>query len=388
MRVSIIGGGVYGSAVAYFFERFGDEDVHLFDRGTIAEGSTEKSAAIVRQHYSNEAHLRLAKRGRDVLANFEEYVGRDGGYVENGYLLLAGEDNKTALRENVALGRGVGVDVELLAPEEISRRVPALAVDDVAVGAIERDSGFADPVAVTQGFVEAARESGTDVHTNTPVTDVETDGRRPTRIRTTDGAFETDYVVNAAGPWGAAVGSMIGLDLPLSWHESKMAELESSPPYEPDLPTVSDVDLGLYAKPETTGHFVAGGADRKRGGRRAVDPGAGLNGVDAEYLAALRDLIDRRFPGFDDVRVTGTWSGIVTVTPDWHQIVGVPKGYENFYNVLGPSGHGFKEAPGFAESVAAEILGREPPNDLSPYRLERFDSRDTFKRRYGEESRA
>jgi sarcosine oxidase subunit beta len=131
-----------------------------------------------------------------------------------------------------------------------------------------------------------------------------------------------------------------------------------------------------------------GGADRKRGGRRAVDPGAGLNGVDAEYLAALRDLIDRRFPGFDDVRVTGTWSGIVTVTPDWHQIVGVPKGYENFYNILGPSGHGFKEAPGFAESVAAEILGREPPNDLSPYRLERFDSGDTFKGRYGEESRA
>jgi glycine/D-amino acid oxidase-like deaminating enzyme len=289
MRVSIIGGGVYGSAVAYFFERFGDEDVHLFDRGTIAEGSTEKSAAIVRQHYSNEAHLRLAKRGRDVLANFEEYVGRDGGYVENGYLLLAGEDNKTALRENVALGRGVGVDVELLAPEEISRRVPALAVDDVAVGAIERDSGFADPVAVTQGFVEAARESGTDVHTNTPVTDVETDGRRPTRIRTTDGAFETDYVVNAAGPWGAAVGSMIGLDLPLSWHESKMAELESSPPYEPDLPTVSDVDLGLYAKPETTGHFVAGG-----GGPEAGRPAGRRSRRRAERR---RRRVPRRTPG-------------------------------------------------------------------------------------------
>jgi sarcosine oxidase subunit beta len=388
MRIAIIGGGIYGSAIAYFLEEFGDEEVHLFERGEIGEGSTGKSAAIVRQHYSNKDHLHLVKRGRDILANLNEYVGQDGGFVQNGYLSLASEGNESALRDIVTIQKSLGIDVEVLQPDQIAERMPALEVGDVAIGAMENNSGFADPKEVTQGFVEKAQELGADVHTNTPVQDINLDGSHLTEVKTPNEDFDIDYVVNAAGPWGDRVASMVGLEIPISWHESKNAELTSSPPYEPDLPTVSDVDLGLYSKPETTGHFMAGGADRKEGENTPVDPKTGLNGVDAEYLANLRNLIDHRIPGLDDVRVTGTWSGIITVTPDWHQIVGVPAGYKNFYNILGPSGHGFKEAPGFAESIAQEILGQEPRNDLSEYRLGRFESGSTFVGRYGQGSRA
>jgi len=388
MRIAVIGGGIYGASVAYFLEHFGAEDVHLFERGEITEGSTGKSAAIVRQHYSNESHLRIAKRGRDILAELEEYVGQDGGFVQNGYLLLAGNESESALRDNVAIQESLGIDVEVLSPERISEQVPMLNVDDVAVGALENGSGFADPKEVTRAFIKKARELGTDVHDNTAVTGLDLNDSNSIRIETERGTLRSDYVVNAAGPWGGKVAEMVGIDVPINWHESRLAELDSSPPFGPDFPTVSDVDLGLYAKPETNGHFIAGGADRNEEENRSVNTDTGLNGVDAEFISNLHDLINHRFSGLSDVRTTGTWSGIVTVTPDWHQIIGVPDGCENFYNVLGPSGHGFKEAPGFAESIAQDIVGEEPRNDLSPYRLERFGSDNTFVSRYGEGSRA
>jgi sarcosine oxidase subunit beta len=386
MHIGIIGGGLYGVATAYFLERFGAEDVVLFERGKIAEGSTGKSAAIVRHHYSDEIQIRLSKRGREILESFEEYVGCDAGFRQNGYLIMAGLENEPSFREIVQLQQSVGLDVDLLAPGEMTEYMPSIDPSGVAVAAIEHEAGFADPYKVTDGFAEKAAELGTTIHTNTPVVDVEMDNGCPSAIITEDGSHQIDYVVNAAGPWGAVVGEMVDLNIPLEWHESRMAELDSSPLYHPDLPTISDIDRGLYAKPESGGHFIAGGAERDE--QQPIDPDTGLQGVDATYLQNLREELGARLPGLADVSVTGTWSGIITTTPDWHHIVGVPDEFENFYNVLGPSGHGFKEGPAFAESIAQSILGESSQFDLSPYRLERFAEDKEFVGKYGQGSRA
>jgi len=52
MRIGVIGGGVYGSSIAYFLTEFG-EDVVLLEKGNLGGVSTSKSAGIVRHHYSN-----------------------------------------------------------------------------------------------------------------------------------------------------------------------------------------------------------------------------------------------------------------------------------------------------------------------------------------------
>jgi sarcosine oxidase subunit beta len=372
-RIGIVGGGVYGLAVAYFLSRFGDVggdlEVTVFERDSIASGSTGYSAGIVRHHYTNPVQIRVAKRGREILESFDSYVGHDGGFHRNGYVVTADPDGEADFRAIVERQREAGLEVEYVDPAALPEYLPALDPEGVTLAAYEPTAGFADPSLVARGFAEAARENGVEIHTSEEVRDVRRDGATVTAVETSERVLPVDDLVNAAGPWGREVAAMVGVDVPLEWHESKIAVLRADEPYGPHLPTLSDhaTHPDMYCKPEPGGDFLVGGIDRP-----TVDRDTGLEGVGTDYLRQVSQRLERRLPGYADAEVIESWSGIITVTPDAHQIAGVPEGLTNVYQIVGGSGHGFKEAPAFGESIAQTLLGLEPTVDLAPYRLERF----------------
>lgn len=168
---------------------------------------------------------------------------------------------------------------------------------------------------------------------------------------------------------------MADVEVPLDRYESKVAVLRSSVDYPPHRPSLSDHTGGsnMYVKPEPSGEFLAGGIERPR-----VDDRHGLKGANNAFLRRLAARIGERLPEVSDARLVQRWSGVISVTPDAHQIVGVPDSIENLYLLIGGSGHGFKETPAFAESAAQTLLGIIPTLDLEPYRLERFADGETF----------
>lgn len=388
MRIGIIGGGVYGTALAYFLEKIGSSnEILLFEKNSLGSASTGKSAGVVRHHYSDEIQVRFAKRGREILEELPEMVGTDGGFHQNGYLIMAGSESEEQFRRNVKLQQKIGLDVDFVAPEELEDYVPALDAEEIAVAAIEREAGFADPYLVATGFAEKAQTLGTEIYTNTPVTDIETKDGEVVAVKSNSSRYEVDFVVNAAGPWAAEIAEMVDIDLPLSRYEAKIVSLTSSTSYPPKYPTVSDVDLGLVAKPEASGDFIAGGIERENG-HESISGREELEGVTNENLEYLGEALEDRLPGYADAEIVDSWSELITAPPDWHQIIGSSPSVDNFYIVAGGSGHGFKEAPGFAESIAESILGHESSIDLSRYRLDRFETGDVFTGGYGDGTRS
>jgi len=367
--VGVIGGGVYGVAVAYFLSRLGDADVVVFERGQLASGSTGYSAGIVRHHYTNPIQMRAAMRGREILESFDTYTANDGGFHQNGYLVTSEPGNRTEFRVIVENQRNFGLDVELVDPQDLTAYLPEIDPDGIELAAYEPTAGFADPHLVTLGFADAARENGVEIRTDEEVIDLTREGATVTAVETETERFQVDQIVNAAGPWGGEIAAMVGVDVPLEWYESKIVVLTTETPYGPDLPTLSDHSMptDMYCKPEPSGDFIVGGIDRP-----PIDRSEGLEGVDNTFLRTVGERLERRLPAYADADVVDSWSGVITVTPDSHQIAGTPDGLSNFYQVLGGSGHGFKEAPAFGESLAQTMLGLEPTIDLSPYRLERF----------------
>lgn len=373
MATGIIGGGIHGTAMAYFLAAFGDESVVLFERDHVGGTSTSRSAGIVRHHYPHESHVAIAARGRDLLANLEELIGRSGGFRETGYLIVAGEDRADAFRETVRTQRRIGIDVTLLSPDELPDYHPHVDPEGLTVGAIEHESGFADPYQVATGFAEAARGRGVDIRTDTEVVDLRVEDDRVTAVETDAGVQAVDRVVDAAGPRLGDVAAMAGVDVPVTWRESKVVVLSSSTDYGVDLPTLSDKHLNMYVKPEPGGDFLVGGIDRPE-----FDPGRGLEGVSNEFLLEVQERLERRLPTYADAEVVNTWSGILTLTPDLYQVAGFTDAVPNLFVLGGGSGHGFKEAAAFAESGAQLILGEQPEHDLHPYRPGRFEEGDTF----------
>lgn len=380
MRVGVIGGGVNGTAIAYFLKKFGAEDVTIFEKNNIGGISTSKSIGIVRHHYANPHHIKIVKRSREILERLEDFIDRTGDFRKNGYLGVAGYENEDTFTEIVNNQQQLGIDVELLDPEELPEYLPAINPEGLAIGALEKDAGFADPYQISMGFANKARELGVEIKTDTEVKNIETDGKGAIEsIITSSENYSFDFLVNCAGPYGSVIAEMVDIEIPKKWYEVKVTVLSASTSYDAQLPTMSDMDSAFYTKPEEGGDFIASGFNDPE----MDDLEGGFEGVTTDDLNKLSELLEFRLPGYADAKLANTWSGIITASPDWYQIVGIPKGMHNFYNMINGSGHGFKEAPAFAESIAQDILSKDPEFDLHPYRLERFDENDQIKGAYG-----
>ncbi len=373
MRVGIVGGGIHGAATAYFLTEFGDVDVTLFERDALASGSTGYSAGIVRYHYSDPTHVDLVRRSVEHMCTLEDRIGHNAGFHQNGYLVLYDAEHEPELREIVSMQRDCGLDVRVIQPDEVADILPGCSPDGVALGAYEPTAGYADPYLIATGYARAAGDAGATIETDIQVCDIERRDDTVEALVTSNGRRKFDYVVNAAGTAGARVAAMADVSVPLRLRESKIVTLTAETPYGRSLPTLSDhtVAPDMYVKPELSGDFLVGGIDRPW--LADDEPTAG---VDEDFVLEVGRRLDRRLPRYADASVVDSWSGRIAVTPDSNPVMGEPAGLDNFYNMVGGSGHGFKTAPAFAEAAAKHIYGRQSGFDLSRYRLERFADDD------------
>ena len=154
-RIVVAGAGSVGASIAYNLALLGARDVVLADRGEVAGGATGKAMGGVRQQFSTEAEVRLARSSveffRELGAPFFEPVG----YV----FLATTEPGHRELEERAELQRALGVPVERIDPG----RIRGLRTDDV-VGAVACwEDGVAEPAEVTRELVRRAAERGVEV---------------------------------------------------------------------------------------------------------------------------------------------------------------------------------------------------------------------------------
>ena len=100
-------------------------------------------------------------------------------------------------------------------------------------------------------------------------------------------------------------------------------------------------------------------------------------------LVKTQSDLAKRIPGLMDARFSGGWSGLFTITPDWHPVLSSIAGIEGLYVAVGFSGHGFKLAPTLGESLASMILGKTPRLPIDMYSFSRFQEGSHLHGAYG-----
>src|ERR1051325_2467592 len=105
-----------GASVAYHLARRGVTDLVLLEREKLlGAGSTGRNAGGVRHQFSNEANIRLSLESIALLERFADEVGHAIDFHQDGYLfLLSSAASVETFEHNVALQRGLGVDVDWL----------------------------------------------------------------------------------------------------------------------------------------------------------------------------------------------------------------------------------------------------------------------------------
>ncbi len=120
-----------------------------------------------------------------------------------------------------------------------------------------------------------------------------------------------------------------------------------------------------------------------------TDPNAYNEKADADYVSGVSEKLCHRLPSFEHAGFVRGWAGMITVTPDWHPILGAIPDLQGGYCAVGFSGHGFKLSPAVGLLMAEFITrGKASTIDITPFRLTRFAEGDLFQGKYGTGSKA
>ena len=368
--VTVVGGGVMGCSVLYHLAELGTTDTLLLERDALGSGSTSRTQGVLRMHYSNEVTTQMAWESLAIYRDFAEIVGSPSGYVRTGYLLAVPADYGDALRRNVGMQAALGVETSEVSRGDLAELAPDVATKHDEVYAFEPQSGYADGHLVTGGYARRAEELGATLRTDADVDGVAVENGKVIGVRANGEVIPTGAVVVAAGPWTGPLMTRLGVELPLATVRHQIMVMTRPPSLS--HPTLGDVTNGFSSRMDAPGlSLVALGEDPDEAG-----PDRYNKGVDQPAVAAGMSAMATRVPRMSDAGFVRGWSGLLTVTPDWHPVIDRVEGIDGLYVAAGFSGHGFKMAPAIGRAMAEVVVGREQTIDVHALRLSRFKEGD------------
>jgi sarcosine oxidase, subunit beta len=335
---------------------------------SLGTGSTGKCAGGFRQQFTSRINIELSKASVPMILRFSEEHGLPLDVAQDGYLFLIRSDS-TWRHFTIAaeLQRAMGVEVELLSPDEAAALAPGISQDGMVGAAYGPRDGIADPSGLTLGYGVAARRAGAEIRLGVDVGSIDVHDGTVAGVTIGDGRIDAPVVVNAAGPWAGALASMAGVELPL---EPVPRQVVVTGPFAgaPERRTlVIDAETTFYFHREASGVLM--------GKARRDEIVSFDTTVDEAFLAEeLLPTAVRVFPPLEDAAVAHQWVGLYEMTPDRHAIIGEAPGVRGLYLANGFSGHGFQHAPVVGKLLAEMIVdGAASTVDVSSLGLDRFE---------------
>lgn len=372
--VVIAGGGVMGSAVAYFLREVGFAgSVLVVERDLMyRHASSALSVGGIRQQYGTAINIQLSRASLEFYEQFAERMELRGerpdiGLQQRGYLFLVDAAHWPVMQRWHRLQREHGVEVALLTPEEVRRLVPDLNPEGIQGASYGSRDGTLDPASVLQGFARKARALGVE-YLEDEIVGISVAAGRVTGITAKrSGAIATGRLVNATGPWSGLVAHLAGVELPVEPVRRQVYIFQPAAPLACDLPLTIDVS-GVYFRPESGGRILTGRSFED-------DPHAFDFTWDRErFVAGIWPDLARRMPCFERLRLERGWAGLYDMNVlDHNAIVGPHPDLDGLFCITGFSGHGFQQAPAAARALAEWIhAGKFLSLDLSPLTPARF----------------
>ncbi|MBZ9668492.1 NAD(P)/FAD-dependent oxidoreductase [Mesorhizobium sp. ES1-3] len=368
MDVVVLGGGLMGTASAYFLARRGAR-VTLIERSRIGTGATVASFGNIRRTGRHLSQLPLAHRSLRLWGEAEKMLGRDVEFRATGHIrLIFDEDGLADMRTYAQTARPWGLELEELSPREIHTRFPGLGPDAIAASFSPRD-GSGNPRLIAPAFAEAAHQLGAQL-----VEEAEVETIKHTAsgflVVSSKGKFAAECLLNTAGAWGARIAAQFGEQVPLDARGPQMGVTEPLP--HRILPVVGiwtrDKNHGAYLRQVERGNIVFGGAAE----RVSVDIDPGHAAADPMRLPMQLRAVVRLLPAIAQATVIRTWSGCEGYVRDMLPVMGCSATTPGLFHAFGFSGHGFQLGPGVGDAMAELIMTDRCETPLDDFRVDRF----------------
>lgn len=368
-HVIVVGLGAVGSATAWRLAAAGHRVTGLDRwRPPHSQGSTHGESRVTRvTAWEGARYVPLAQRANrlwDELAESEDAPlgARTGG-------IFVGRDSDRIVSGSRASAVAAGLPHEIIAAEEIARRVSGLAVPEGMVGFVDPDAGVLFPERIVVAMHARARSMGADLRYDEPMHSWRADGDG-VRVSTARGEISADRLVLATGAWMGGDLGALGVDVRIErqtmhWFDAPSTAAHSaSDEHRPVLIMSDGPDHATVIFPVQEGLVKVAG----HGSGETTAPDAVDRTIRDGDIAPVAAVLARAFPARYGAHRRGACC-LYTCTPDGHFIVDRHPQHSQVVLASPCNGFGFKFASAVGEGVAAMATGERCPVALDSWRL-------------------
>ncbi|MEM7122581.1 MAG: FAD-binding oxidoreductase [Pseudomonadota bacterium] len=364
----IVGGGVYGTAVAWELATRGAEVLLLEAKHVASGASGGPGRRGVRANYRDHRELPLMVRSRALWPSLHERLNVSPLFEQTGHLmLLESVTDLAAADARVSMQHLCDVPTQRLSREALLDLEPDIA--PAIQGAVHcPGDGVADHGATTRAYAAAAKAAGAMIRESVSATRLVTRDDRVVAVETGTGdtipvdgnllLLANSGVRKLVQPW---------LDLP-TWNLPFQALLSAPLANNPVHHLIGHASRTLSLKREQDGRLMISGG---RTGRWDAATQTGTT-VTENVAANVADAV-AVYPSLADLKVETADAGHLEAD----SIDGIPvidrlPGLANVILATGWSGHGWAIAPATAQLIAAWALDGDKPTLLAPFAFSRF----------------
>ena len=360
-EVVVIGGGIIGSAIAYYLAKE-HVKVAVLEESQIGLKATSAAAGMLGAHseYEGDANgfFSFARYSQSLYTELKdelyELSGIDLGFKKGGILKLAFcEQDQKQLAAMLAQPT-----VTWLEAAEVRKLERDVTADILGAAYIEDDINVL-PIRVCQAFAKSAQVYGASIFEYTKVFRIQKQ-QDTFRIETTNGTVEAKRVVIASGAWSTPFFQQLGLAHEMTPVKGECIAVEGGN----SLLKHTIFHDKYYIVPRNNGELVIGATMKENDWSQRVS----LDSV-ATLIHKAKELL----PTIGHMKMTAAWSGLRPQTFDQKPFIGHHPEDDAILFATGHYRNGILLAPATGEMIASLMLKRDVKKQwVDAFRVDRL----------------
>jgi glycine/D-amino acid oxidase-like deaminating enzyme len=215
-KLVVIGAGSVGCSAAYHLAKMGLTDIVVIDQGPLFRdrGSVPPLALAFQTNFSRTM-CKFAQYGVALFRDLNK-SGERSWYEVGGLEIAYTKDRLEDLKRKLGAAKSWGLESQLITPDEARHKIPILDSSKVQGGYFCPSDGALDVVPALEALGNYAKGKGVRFYGDTRVIGFDISAGRVQAVLTDRGKISTEMVLSACGIWGPLIGSMVGLNIPLT----------------------------------------------------------------------------------------------------------------------------------------------------------------------------
>jgi 4-methylaminobutanoate oxidase (formaldehyde-forming) len=388
-NVVVIGGGIFGCAIAYYYSRDNrGKKIVVLERNELCNAATSRAAALMTIIRAKRPYIPLALETYKAVADMERALGESLGMKTVGMMhVAASERTVNDLEKLMAIAETFKQPAYYISQNEAHSMLPWLNADEALRIGFMPGEAYCDPYLLGTFFARCARLHGADIRQGVEVETLLMEGNATVGVHTAHGAIYADKVIVAAGAWSPLLAMQAGIGLPMAPVRSQYWITEKADIFPVNSPMVLLPDAQAYARPEG-GNLLFGIREKNSFSASPLAIPSDISPFPFSPDRGMTDLsevisrLGRFFPAVYEIGLKYYIAGFSGYTPDGNLSMGVAPGVENLLLATGCAGAGIAVSGGVGLAFAEMAAGRPNPYDFSDFDILRFGKIDPFSKEW------